>query len=181
MPDRLDPTFVRAQIEALARPDLAAYALARFFAKVKLTGRGYKKCWLWDGSVDDKGYGLFKVSPKQAIRAHRFAYTTFCGPLNNDELVCHRCDVPRCVNPRHLFKGSHADNVADCISKNRRRYVRGAAHHDAKLTWPDVIHIRQLAKQGVSQRAIARQHGISQHNVWSIIANKTWRSNGAAP
>jgi len=187
MSSRLDPTFVRAQIELLrvTHPDIwdegDERLLARFFAKVKSMGYGEKKCWLWQGAVDGNGYGLFKIASKKATRAHRFAYTTFCGPLKNGELVCHQCDVPRCVNPHHLFKGSHADNVADCVNKNRRRYVRGVAHHSAKLAWPDVIHIRQLAQQGVKQRTIADQYGVSQYNVWSIITNKTWRSNGAAP
>lgn len=80
-------------------------------------------CWLWMGNLADKrGYGLVSVrSGDKYIRigAHRFSWQLHKGPIPKGILVCHHCDVPSCVNPDHLFLGTHSDNTKDAHSKGR--------------------------------------------------------------
>ncbi|MEW1565821.1 HNH endonuclease [Streptomyces sp. NPDC093509] len=90
-------------------------------------------CWLWDGSTDADGYGLFSgtVEGTRYVRAHRFSYLFHIGTHPRDKLVCHTCDTPRCINPRHLFLGSIADNNEDMTRKGRNRHLSGEAHRAA--------------------------------------------------
>src|SRR5687768_198156 len=102
----------------------------RFEAKVRRTG----SCWLWTCPPDRCGYGFFRVGRKK-WRAHRVAYELYVGPIPRGLLVLHRCDVPACVNPQHLFLGTDADNGADKKAKGRAPRVIG----NAKLT-PEAVN-----------------------------------------
>ena len=81
-------------------------------------------CWLWDGGINAQGYGLISVGGR-SISTHRTAYRLFIGEIpagvgHHGICVCHRCDVPACVNPAHLFLGTQKANIADMYSKGRR-------------------------------------------------------------
>jgi hypothetical protein len=97
----------------------------------KFTPEPNSGCWLWTGATVEKGYGVIYVSqtsPKQKQvfrRAHRVAWELYRGEIPSDLIVCHRCDVPACVNPGHLFLGTHKDNLQDCARKGRLRTQRG--------------------------------------------------------
>lgn len=73
-------------------------------------------CWLWTGDQTTNGYGRVEFKKKR-IRAHRFSYETFKGNIEDGLLVCHSCDVKLCVNPEHLWLGTHQDNMEDAYKK----------------------------------------------------------------
>lgn len=76
-------------------------------------------CWLFIGGVDCRGYGKIGVGGITTI-ASRASYEKFYGPIPNGLLVCHRCDVPLCINPKHLFLGTQTENLGDMYAKGRR-------------------------------------------------------------
>lgn len=87
-------------------------------------------CWLWTAFTTPKGYGQF-WDGICIWRAHRFSYKLYKGPIPKGLFVLHKCDVPECVNPDHLFTGTNAENVADMVSKGRQQ--KGPSHWKAKL------------------------------------------------
>lgn len=91
----------------------------RFAAKVKDTG----SCWLWTGACSDNGYGQVRIGGRKGttVSAHRIVWQLCRGPIPNDLKVCHTCDIPNCVNPNHLFLGTHQMNMDDMILKGRYR------------------------------------------------------------
>ncbi len=79
-------------------------------------------CWLWTASVNKQGYGHIGVGGK-VLLAHRISWFLHHGEMPPSNLdVCHHCDTPGCVNPKHLFVGTVTDNLYDCIDKGRRKY-----------------------------------------------------------
>lgn len=131
-------------------------------------------CWEWQRARNRKGYGHMRWGGK-VHGAHRLAYEAFVGPVE-DLHVLHCCDNPRCVNPDHLFLGTHADNMADKMAKGRARGGRlcGEAHSQAKLTEADVIEIRSRLALGHTQHAIAADLGVSQKLVSQIKLGRCW-------
>ena len=77
------------------------------------------ECWLWTGPQTRDGYGVITVGRGRQYRVHRVAYETFVGPIPAGMLVCHRCDVPTCFRPEHLFTGTYSDNAIDRDRKGR--------------------------------------------------------------
>lgn len=76
-------------------------------------------CWEWQDTLHHSGYGCFKQKGKFAY-AHRASYEAFNGPLDG-KFVCHECDNPKCFYPKHLFLGTHDENMADMKAKGRGR------------------------------------------------------------
>ena len=84
-------------------------------------------CWIWTGGVMNSGYGAIRVNKKNYL-AHRLSYELFVNGIPNAMQVLHRCDVKTCVNPGHLFLGTHQENMADMKKKVGKGKVRGACH-----------------------------------------------------
>jgi hypothetical protein len=81
-------------------------------------------CWNWKLRKDDGGYGRLKIQlgARDKFRmdgAHRYSYEIFRGPVPAGKEVCHSCDNPACVNPNHLWIGTHKQNMEDMVSKGR--------------------------------------------------------------
>ena len=129
-------------------------------------------CWLWTGSYNC-GYGALFSGGKNH-RAHRMMYERMTGSIPEGMCVLHKCDTPPCVNPKHLFLGTRADNSKDAKQKGRSRGARGEAANNAKLTRRDVLCIRELLSKRQSQRAIARRFNVSRSAVSLISLRKTW-------
>lgn len=96
----------------------------RFFQKVNKTD----SCWLWTGAVNSKGYGSMMFEGK-VTSTHRLSFMWFKEEIPKGMHICHSCDVPACVNPEHLWVGTHSDNMQDMIAKDRHgRSMRTQTH-----------------------------------------------------
>ena len=136
-------------------------------------------CWEWQGRRHVHGYGQIKYRGK-VVNAHRVSAHLFKNfDLYSDLCVCHTCDNPGCVNPKHLFLGTRADNNRDKIEKGREDHSglvhgKGEASAVSKLTNEDVLTIRRLHNLGVSQREIAESFDVCRPQVSKIINRKRW-------
>jgi hypothetical protein len=143
--------------------------LARYWTQVNRAKAKGAECWLWTGSTNGRGYGLFYVVGKQRIFAHRLAWLISRGDIPKGQEVCHRCDNGLCINPEHLFLGSHRDNHLDSVRKGRKR-VWGLQKLDAR----QVEAIRARVAAGELQRLVAAAFGISRNHVSSIVHRTSW-------
>lgn len=131
-------------------------------------------CWDWQGCTDPMGYGRIHIgSGGQSFTTHRVAYELTYGPIPEGLIVCHHCDRPRCCNPAHHFLGSHSDNTADMVAKNRHSH--GANHPGAKLTETQVIEARQLYAQGVRAAHLAKKYNVADGTMREALHHETWK------
>jgi hypothetical protein len=119
-------------------------------------------CWLYTGAKESNGYGYlqnpFGDKPK-FLTAHRAAWIYANGPIPEGMLVLHRCDVRSCINPEHLFLGTHSENATD-------KAVKGRA--GAVITPEQVREVRRLTADGWSGYAIYRKLKIPCASVYRI-------------
>ena len=135
------------------------------------------ECIVWQWTLDGEGYGRWYINGV-AKRAHRVVYCIHndLELIEIDGLVIrHTCDNHPCVNPRHLLIGTPKDNVADMYSRGRQQDNRGVKHHQAKLTESQVLEIFKLSQEGIKQRVIAENYGVSQKCIWSIANKVKWK------
>lgn len=150
----------------------------RFEAKIDRTP-GYGpggECWRWTGYVGPNGYGgIGRGRRGEGMeRAHRVAFEIANGRLPPDGMeVCHRCDMRDCVNPRHLFEGTRAENLADMTAKGRRRSNprKGELNPNAKLNPVKVVAIRASADPAGK---IAERMNVSRALIRAVRARKVW-------
>lgn len=150
----------------------------RFSKKINFTD----SCWLWSATKNDKGYGQYYADGR-LMYAHRFSWTLFNGQIPNGLNVLHKCDVPNCVNPKHLFLGTQKDNTKDMFDKGRQNIVTGENNGQSKLTDSQIREIREIyrpGKSGVgseySQRGLAKKYGVSVSRICEIVNRKNWKN-----
>lgn len=183
--------------------------IARFWSRVDKTGSG--GCWIWHGKERTKpgpaGYGRLTVDGKTIV-AHRYSWKLTGRDIPDGMNVLHRCDVPLCVNPEHLFLGTQLDNIRDSVAKGRtakgdrsgarkhperlargtrtgwythpeaRNPLRGEQHPMARFSTAEIISIRERAARGESQRQIASEYGRTAHYIHKIVRGLLWKSVG---
>lgn len=134
-------------------------------------------CLLWIGGGNNlTGYGRVWDSEQHERRpAHVVAWEQANGRKVPPGLfVCHRCDVRLCIEPRHLFLGTHDDNMKDMARKGRGRSgnVRGSTHGQSILTEDQVSCIRRDRRRA---SLIAKEHGIAVATVYNLRCGRGWR------
>lgn len=140
----------------------------------------FSDCHYWIGGLSRKnGYGAFRIREKgnrinnQSFRAHRLIFEFIKGPVG-DSHVLHKCDNPQCVNPDHLFLGTHQDNMRDRMTKGRTPF--GSRSWSVKLRPEQVIEIRKLyAEGGHSTRSLGRKFGVDGKHIHNIVVGKKWK------
>lgn len=144
-----------------------------------VTPKSPGECWEWQGSINTQGYGVlvtYDNPGRKFNRAHRLAYEIIKGIKIPDHLYgCHKCDNRKCVNPDHIFIGTHLENQIDCNQKGR--HVKGETCGSSKLNSAEAARIKELYSEGKSAYEIHKMlSGIIGYNaVLRICQNKTWR------
>lgn len=180
---------------------LPAGAVSRFFSIFRRSVQDATGCLLWGGRRNAAGYGLFDLQKRPRL-AHRMSFWLHTRILPRGFSVLHRCDNPACVNPSHLFLGTHEDNMKDMVAKGRQvkgpshsctmrmaaargdkhgsvtkpdSVRRGAKAAGARLTEREVVSIRErYTKGGVLQRQLAAEYGVNQSQISDVITHTTW-------
>lgn len=156
--------------------------LGRFWSRVNKRGPVHPtlgRCWVWTGKLTPKGYGQI-VTHGRGNRPHRYSYEIHVGVIPTGLFVLHKCDNPSCVNPKHLFVGTHQDNQADKTEKGRQ--AKGSKNGWAVLTEVQVANIRRRykLKRGYhdpvnGQGGLAREFGVTQANISIIVRQEGWK------
>jgi predicted XRE-type DNA-binding protein len=136
-------------------------------------------CWNWQGTLLKSGlpYGSISFRAK-AWLVHRLSWTHFNGQdIPEGKLVLHTCDNPRCINPEHLYIGTHSENQLDTSRRNRRQNQDGDSNPNFKLKTNQIDEIRELLDSGtMKQKDIAAMYDVSQSHI-SLIKNRKLRIN----
>lgn len=132
-------------------------------------------CWLWISHVGKTGYGAFGMN-SIVMLAHRASWILFRGPIPDGLYVCHKCDVPICINPNHLFVGTAKENMRDASNKGRIRlpiesWSSSEKHQPAKLTNDQVREIRASTEH---RDILARRFGVCKETVWAARTYRTF-------
>jgi hypothetical protein len=144
---------------------------------------GNDECWNWQGHKDKRGYGDFSLRQsgveRKTYSAHRFAWAiSNQQDIQPGKMICHTCDNPSCVNPKHLYLGTGFDNNSDTVKRGRAKRKTGSSCSWAKLTEQDVLDIRKSTE---CQHILAKKYGVHQsqisriksgdRNSWACVKN----------
>lgn len=137
----------------------------RFMSKVS-------EDWKWTGAKNKDGYGQIKILGKQ-VGAHVVSYQLFKGDIPAGAFVLHTCDEPDCVNPEHLYLGSHKDNMRDRMAHGHYNDMFGINNVNAKLTDSQVEAIKDLyASKKYTQFEIGKMFNVHQVTISRYVLGK---------
>ncbi len=158
--------------------------IKRFWSYVDKT----QNCWLWKAGLFSNGYGQFRARNKK-VKAHRFAYEITYGKILPNIIVCHSCDNPKCVNPKHLFLSTPKGNALDRESKNRHPHIQTAdlsgENNPASKINPLIVRtIRKYRKKGHTYSQLVERIDfsfnvkLSKSQIANIVHRRSWKNVG---
>jgi hypothetical protein len=128
-------------------------------------------CWLWEGYAKKvtETYLQPRVMYKnKAMSVSRLLWILFNGEIPKGKSVCHTCDVSLCINPKHLYLGTHTENMLDLAKRGRGRTAN-------QIMGPsDVVMARELRLKGNKVKDIAEKFGVSPKGMSRILTGKRW-------
>jgi hypothetical protein len=133
------------------------------------------ECWEWVGSISSNGYGKYLFEGKFYL-AHRLSYMLLISDIPKNKLVLHKCDNPKCVNPKHLYVGTQKDNMQDKVRRGRMPCMSGENSPSSKLTWKKIEQAKKLSHEGSSLRSIGKMFNVHHWTIGLALKGKTWRS-----
>jgi hypothetical protein len=147
--------------------------LAHLHSKIDKNGPG--GCWLFTGGLSN-GYACISFEGK-VIKGSRVMLAEKLGrPLGHKMEACHTCDNPACLNPDHLFEGTHIQNMHDMRKKGRDAKALGTAHPNHKLKDEQAAEIRRLYARGdVSMSQLGARYGVHKTTIGYVVNRTKWK------
>lgn len=157
----------------------------RFWDKVYILG--YDDCWIWEGKVSSGGYGQIflgseshpQLQPRCYVQVTHAAWYIYKGDWPSERVnVCHKCDNPICVNPRHLFLGTQANNLEDMRNKGRGFVPEakiGSAHPLSRLSEEQIIKIRERRNCGETLTFLAEVFEVSVSTIFRVVHRHSYK------
>lgn len=149
-------------------------------------------CWNWTRRSKQRGYGVAYFG-KERWLAHRAAYTLAKGAIPEGMSVCHSCDNPACINPDHLWLGTHKENMHDSIKKGRSRkppvhvgedhwrhkypemVERGEDNPNAIKSDEEVIALRRDYVSGVPLATLFKRYSVTKSSIHDYTSGRSWK------
>jgi hypothetical protein len=147
----------------------------KFWTKVNVSIT-INDCWEWTQYKDKDGYGTFYFDGT-SLKAHRYVYELYYGKIPQNYCVCHECDNPPCLNPLHLFLGTHLQNMTDMKLKNRSRNSLGSQNTNTNLTEQVILstlNLVLLGKLKTKKDIINFNNNFTFRNIENILRKQNW-------
>jgi hypothetical protein len=151
--------------------------LSRFWSRVNKRGKQTPlgRCWEWVASIGTHGYGQLSVNGKP-VTTHTFSWKIHNGEIEGSKFVLHRCNNKSCVNPRHLYLGTHGDNVRDRTADGGD--PQGERNGMSRLTKTQILEAKRKyipyhRTRGI--RALARELGVNHSYLGEVIRGRRWK------
>lgn len=131
-----------------------------------------KLCWQFTGAIQKSGHGRVWHNKKMHL-VHRLVYKMYGNPLEDNEVLRHKCHNPACCNPAHLTPGTQHQNMQDKVKADRQ--PKGETHINSKLTDNSAFAIKHLSiTTTLTQHDLATMFNVSKRSIHNVVTGKTW-------
>lgn len=137
----------------------------RIKSKIKIDGNG---CWNWTEKLNHDGYAKIYYIDRY-LPAHRASYEIFVCKVPRDKIVCHKCDNRKCINPDHLYIGTHKENRKDALDRNRVTFLTGEKHQNSKYSDIQRQDMRNKYISGIPVRQICQEYNALYSTILYIV------------